>query len=97
MFDLPVKEQKHRREYTKFRKFLIDDGYDMMQYSIYIRLCKGVDGVNKHKKRLDRNLPQWGVVRSLILTEKQFAEIDFLVGTPKVLEEIREPTQLTMF
>ena len=97
MFDLPVKKDKHKKEYIKFRKFLLTDGYEMMQYSIYVRLCKGTDGVEKHKKRLNKNLPKWGVVRALTLTEKQFAEMDFLVGTPQTLEEIKSPTQLSMF
>lgn len=97
MFDLPVAKKRHRKEYAQFRKFLVNDGYDMMQYSIYVRLCKGLDGVNKHKTKLSQNLPQWGVVRAITMTEKQFADMDFLVGAPRELEEAREPTQLAIF
>lgn len=34
-FDLPVKTKAEKREATKFRKFLINDGYHMLQYSVY--------------------------------------------------------------
>jgi len=44
-FDLPVKKPAQRRAATQFRKFLLKDGYIMLQYSVYARVCKGQDGM----------------------------------------------------
>jgi len=81
-FDLPVKESKDRKAYQKFRQFLIEDGYDMIQYSVYTRLCSGYDASQKHLIRLNKNLPSKGSVRALTITEKQYIGMKFLVGEP---------------
>ena len=80
-FDLPVKTKKNRRAATRFRKFLINDGYDMMQLSVYTRVCRGQDAVDKHMTRVEKNLPPKGSVRALQVTERQFARMKLLVGT----------------
>lgn len=80
MFDLPVKEKSAQREATKFRNFLIKDGYHMVQYSVYVRVCNGYDVVETHKRRLLQNLPENGSVRLLTITEKQYQSIEVLLG-----------------
>lgn len=80
MFDLPVMEAEQRKVATKFRNFLLKDGYNMIQYSIYSRICNGTDAVTKHEQRLKSNLPKQGSVRVLILTEKQYESMKVLVG-----------------
>lgn len=88
-FDLPVVIPRERREYTRFRKFLLQDGYTMLQYSVYTRICNGEDGVRKHMQRLRRNLPPVnGAIRSLKITEKQFENMDILLGTTTNEEEL---------
>ncbi|KXK26411.1 MAG: CRISPR-associated endoribonuclease Cas2 [candidate division WS6 bacterium OLB20] len=47
LFDLPVSDKDARRAYSRFHKFLEKDGYDMLQFSVYCRLCNGLDGVKK--------------------------------------------------
>ena len=84
-FDLPVKTKTQRREATRFRNFLLNDGYHMIQYSVYSRVCNGTDAVEKHRKRLKNNLPDNGSVRMLVITEKQYESIEILVG--KLVEE----------
>ncbi len=79
-FDLPVKTKKERRCYTKFRRFLLKDGYDMLQYSIYCRLCNGLDNIEQHTNRLEKAIPPEGSIRSLILTDKQFCRMKLWVG-----------------
>lgn len=69
-----------RKAAAKFRKFLIKDGYNMMQWSVYSRICNGTDSVAMHRQRLKQNLPENGSVRALTLTEKQFESIDILLG-----------------
>ena len=69
-FDLPVVTAKEKKAAAKFRKFLIKDGYNMMQWSVYSRICNGTDSVAMHRQRLKQNLPENGSVRALTLTEK---------------------------
>ena len=51
-FDLPVVTAKEKKAAAKFRKFLIKDGYNMMQWSVYSRICNGTDSVAMHRQRL---------------------------------------------
>ena len=90
-FDLPTTTREHQRRAAKFRKFLIEDGYFMVQYSVYARICVGEDGVQKHEKRLVDNLPPNGSVRMLTVTEKQYENIRILVG--ERVEEKEKPLQ----
>jgi CRISPR-associated protein Cas2 len=87
-FDLPVGTKTERREATKFRKFLLDDGYMMLQYSVYIRLCNGQDAVDKHVKRLTNRLPAKGCVKALQVTDRQYERMKTLVGTRKTQEKL---------
>ena len=86
LFDLPTVTTSAKRRYTVFRRFLLKDGYAMLQWSVYTRLVSGFDDKEKHLKRLRNNLPPEGSVRCLIVTEKQFVTMEFLVG-PKKPEE----------
>ncbi|WKB36636.1 CRISPR-associated endonuclease Cas2 [Terrilactibacillus sp. S3-3] len=80
-FDLPVTSPRERKAYSRFRKFLLKDGYTMLQFSVYTRICNGEDGVSKHMKRLKQNLPPVnGAIRSMKITEKQFENMDILLG-----------------
>lgn len=87
-FDLPVKTKAERRRATRFRKDLLDDGYIMLQLSVYSRICKGEDTAEKHKKRLKSLVPEEGSVRVLTVTEKQYASMDILIGVAKKTEKI---------
>ena len=80
-FDLPVVKDRDRKVAAKFRRFLLKDGYVMVQWSVYSRLCNGTDSIETHKQRLKQNLPHNGSVRCLVLTEKQYSSIDILLGT----------------
>lgn len=79
-FDLPVTTTEARRIYTRFRKFLLSDGYDMLQFSVYCRLVCGEDSVEKHLQRLSINLPDKGSVRFMQITDRQYARMKILVG-----------------
>ena len=87
-FDLPVMTKAERKRATRFRKDLIDDGYIMLQFSVYSRICKGLDTVEKHKKRLKTFIPANGSVRVLTVTEKQYASMDIVLGVAKKEEKI---------
>lgn len=79
-FDLPVKTKKQRKQYGDFRKFLINDGYFMLQYSVYSRMVRNHDDAQKHVERVKCHLPPEGSVRIMTVTEKQYASMEILVG-----------------
>jgi CRISPR-associated protein Cas2 len=87
LFDLPVRAKPDRRAYQQFHKFLVSDGYVMMQFSVYTRVTNGLDGVQKHLARLRANLPSKGSVRAMTVTEKQYESMLFLVGRPTTQEK----------
>ncbi|MCI8485707.1 MAG: CRISPR-associated endonuclease Cas2 [Clostridia bacterium] len=79
-FDLPTETAKDRREYSKFRKFLISEGFIMMQESIYSKLALNNSIVISEKEKINKNKPPKGIVQLLTITEKQFSEIEYIVG-----------------
>jgi CRISPR-associated protein Cas2 len=96
-FDLPVVTRAERRAYTQFRRFLLNDGFDMIQFSVYGRILNGNDAQDKHLKRLLANLPPEGSVRLLTVTEKQFASMRLLVGLPLFQEKAVKANQMLLF
>ncbi|WP_245879824.1 CRISPR-associated endonuclease Cas2 [Trichococcus patagoniensis] len=97
MFDLPVETREQRKIATKFRKYLLDEGYVMMQFSVYYRICNGKDMVNKYLLRLEDKVPEKGSVRLITLTEKQFSEMKVLVGGVSPIEEKLDSSNLSVF
>jgi len=96
-FDLPMVTRTEKRAYAQFRKFLLNDGYDMIQFSVYGRILYGTDAEEKHMKRLLTNLPPEGSVRILTVTEKQFASMKLLVGIPLFQEKKVTAAQIALF
>ena len=97
LFDLPTNTKSERRSATQFRKFLLDDGFDMLQYSVYTRICPNRDGAEKHMLRVKRNAPASGSVRVLYLTENQFANMHIIVGEKTAQEKLLPTKQLAFF
>ncbi len=79
-FDLPVGSKQDRKVATGFRKFLLDDGYFMLQWSVYARICRGQDGVDKHLSHLTRRLPRRGNIRALQVTDRQYSRMRTMIG-----------------
>ncbi len=96
-FDLPTVTKAEKRAYTLFRRFLLNDGYDMIQFSIYGRILNGTDAEEKHMKRLVSNLPAEGSIRVLTVTEKQYASMKILVGMPLFQEKQVNANQILLF
>jgi len=82
-FDLPMESNKDLTEYRLFRKFLIKNGFIMMQKSVYSRLVVNNVSSNLLKNLINKNLPQNGLVQLLQVTERQFSSIEYLVGERK--------------
>ena len=80
MFDLPTETREHRRNYRKFRNLLIKNGFIMMQESIYTRMLPSPSAKESVCDMLRKNKPPSGIVQILTLTEKQFSQIECIVG-----------------
>ena len=87
-FDLPVGSKAERYAATRFRNFLKDDGFLMLQWSVYARVCRGDEAVNKHQSRVTKNLPTKGSVRTLQVTERQYARMKLMIGESKRSEKV---------
>ena len=79
-FDLPVETARERKIYTRFRKFLVNEGFIMMQKSVYSKLALNNSIVNSVKEKIYRNKPKEGIVQMLVITEKQFSGIEYVTG-----------------
>jgi CRISPR-associated protein Cas2 len=75
MFDLPVVEKIDRKAASKFRKFLLDEGFDMCQFSVYMKFCGTRERTNKYVHKIKDNSPTNGKVSILFFTDKQFGNI----------------------
>ncbi|MBS0210679.1 MAG: CRISPR-associated endonuclease Cas2 [Planctomycetes bacterium] len=80
MFDLPVDTKQARREYARFRKFLLEDGFRRMQFSVYCRPCPSEENAVVHQRRVKGRLPPDGEVRMLTITDKQFERMQIFWG-----------------
>lgn len=96
-FDLPVKKRKERKEATQFRNFLIKDGFYMIQFSLYGRLCNTIESALMHEDRIKTQAPRSGSVRSMIVTEKQYASMSILSGEKRPKEKKVNSEQLSFF
>lgn len=79
-FDLSVGTKAERRAASKFRLFLKDDGFLMLQFSVYARICRGEDGSEVHVRRVTSALPGKGSVRALQVTDRQYGRMKLLLG-----------------
>jgi len=79
-FDLPTKTKKDRKVYTIFRKKLMENGFFMLQYSVYCRICKGVQLSKKYIEYVKKVTPSKGNIRILQITDKQFTAMQLIIG-----------------
>ncbi|KRN03982.1 hypothetical protein FC86_GL000509 [Holzapfeliella floricola DSM 23037 = JCM 16512] len=82
MFDLPTESSADKRNYRHFRQKLIEEGFLMMQYSLYVKVCPSREAAKLAEKRISAISPRLGVVQSLMVTEKQYQSMHFLSGNP---------------
>ena len=84
-FDLPMLTDKDRREYNRFHKYLLKNGFIMMQKSVYTKLVVNNVTSAAVKQRIRDNVPNDGIVELLEITENQFSKIEYLVGEEQQL------------
>ena len=95
-FDLPTETKKERKDYTRFRKALLQDGFSMLQFSIYTRHCNSSENADVHIKRVHKHLPPKGEVIVFTVTDKQFGMMEFFRGHKEVPKP-DTPQQLELF
>lgn len=82
-FDLPVLTSENRRAYAKFRRFLLKNGFLMLQESVYCKLALNSSAVNAIVDNMHKNKPEEGLIQLLTVTEKQYAKMDIILGQVK--------------
>lgn len=80
-FDLPTLTLEDKREYRRFRKFLINSGFIMLQESVYAKLVLNGTVANNIKDKVKKEKPADGLVQMLVVTERQFSKMEYVVGT----------------
>jgi len=93
MFDLPTTSKTDKRNYVDFRRFLLNDGFRLMQWSVYSRHCRSRDHLEVHQTRVRQHVPPAGEVRMLHMTEAQFGRMEIFRKRSRVNDE-PDPAQL---
>lgn len=96
MFDLPTDTKAQRKAATKFREFLLDEGFERSQFSVYARFVNGKEGYDSRLRRIERALPEFGDIQVMQFTDKQYE------NTMRYSDQARRarrknPDQLVMF
>ncbi|MCE8163947.1 MAG: CRISPR-associated endonuclease Cas2 [Candidatus Moeniiplasma glomeromycotorum] len=96
-FDLPVLTKIDRKKYTSFRRFLLKNGFVMIQFSVYAKLCYTEDYIKESAKKLEKNCPETeGKIRYLKLTENQYQSIKLVRGKPSTLELLQNTKKIAI-
>jgi len=96
MFDLPTISKEEKKEYTRFRKYLLREGFIQLQYSVYAKFLASRENSRKYYRYIQEIVPPGGYVRLLMVTDKQFGDMVSLYGT-KIKEVEHTPEQLLLF
>ncbi|MDX2177257.1 MAG: CRISPR-associated endonuclease Cas2 [Candidatus Sumerlaeia bacterium] len=96
MFDLPVRTKRERKAYTQFRRTLLENGFGMMQFSVYLRSNLTEEKAGVYETRIKAAVPDDGEVRILQVTERQLERMKVFYGKiPQAPEKASE--QLEFF
>ena len=95
-FDLPTETKEDRKNHAKFRKEVLADGFQMFQFSIYMRHCSSKENADVHIKRVKSRLPEKGHVGIMCITDKQFGMMEIFRGH-EIIDTLPPPQQLELF
>ena len=96
LFDLPVATKPQRSAATRFRHDLLDEGFEMSQYSVYLRHCAGKEQADALAGRIELAMPKEGKVHMIQITDRQYENIRTFRGRKREPSP-RNPDQLVMF
>ncbi|WP_206039040.1 MULTISPECIES: CRISPR-associated endonuclease Cas2 [Fusobacterium] len=97
MFDLPMNDNFEKKEYREFRHFLIENGFLMLQYSVYTRICTNQAMADNYIKKIENYIPTDGSIRGLIITEKQYEKMKIFLGKKSKQESIITDKKMIIF
>lgn len=83
LFDLPMVSAEERRVYSKFRKYLLKNGFMMLQESVYCKMALNQTAANSIMEGIRKNCPKEGIVQMLSITEKQYSKMECICGEVK--------------
>jgi len=95
LFDLPVSTKAQRKHASNFRTYLLKSGFQMMQFSVYIKRCKDQVQIERLAIEVSKIVPDNGKIDMVIITDKQYENIVTYYGQQKVRRE--NPANLTLF
>lgn len=95
-FDLPVGTAKERKAATRFRLNLLDLGFEMTQYSVYLRFCAGKEQAESYERKIEQAMPSAGKVHILAITDKQYENIRTYSGRNRE-RSLKNPEQFALF
>ena len=96
LFDLPVGNSEERRRATNFRNMLLDEGFLMKQFSVYLRVCPNRASAEALADRIGKRTPPEGDVAVLFFTDKQYSMTRNYCGAARINPE-EKPPQLALF
>lgn len=96
MFDLPVATKPEARAATRFREYLLDEGFEKSQFSVYARFCSGKEQFEAYQRRIEAHLPEKGEVHILSFTDRQYENIVRYAGQRRRRTR-KNPDQLALF
>lgn len=96
MFDLPVTTKAQAHAATRFRTFLLDEGFEKSQFSVYARFCNGKEQFETYMRRIEQSLPDRGDVHILTFTDKQYENIVRFSGQRRRRAR-KNPDQMVLF
>jgi len=96
LFDLPVGTKKERKAATSFRLKLLDLGFEMTQFSVYLRSCAGKEQAESYQRRIEQAMPSAGKVHILAITDKQYENIRTYRGRKREQAQ-KNPEQFALF
>lgn len=79
-FDLPNVYLRDKKKYIKFRKYLINEGFIMMQESVYSKIVLNSQQSGLLINRIRKNAPKKGIIQVMTITEKQYSQIEYIIG-----------------
>ncbi len=82
-FDLPNIYARDKKNYLKFRKYLVNEGFVMMQESVYSKLILNTQQSELLVERIRKQAPKKGLIQVLTITEKQYSQIEYIIGEGK--------------
>ena len=96
LWDLPTETAEERKLAAGFRKKILQDGFAMFQFSIYLRHCASRENAEVHIQRVKKMLPPQGHVGILCITDKQFGMMELFYGR-KASKPLTGPLQLELW